>query len=85
MTNRQYLCDQTFNANRRNEHGALGKASKLDTSDIPVHTRWVVYSSSVTQDNMKIIDKYFIGLFCIFQVYVDEKNWDRIDELPPYC
>jgi len=42
------------------------------TSDIPVHTRCVVHSSSVTQDKRKLIEKYFIGLFCIFQIYIGE-------------
>jgi len=28
MTDRQYLCDQTFNETGRKENGALGKASK---------------------------------------------------------
>jgi len=32
-----------------------------------------VHSSSVTQDKRKMIEKYFIGLFCIFQIYIDEK------------
>jgi len=31
----------------------------------------VVHSSSVTQDKRKMIEKYFIGLFCIFQIYMD--------------
>jgi hypothetical protein len=30
-----------------------------------------VHSSSVTQDKMETTEKYFIGLFCIFQFYVD--------------
>jgi hypothetical protein len=33
----------------------------------------VVDGSSVTQDDRKMIEKHFIGLFCIFQIYVDEK------------
>jgi hypothetical protein len=33
----------------------------------------MVHSSSVTPDKRKMIEKYFIGLFCIFQIYVDEK------------
>jgi len=28
MTDRQHLCDQTFNETGRKENGALGKASK---------------------------------------------------------
>jgi len=32
-----------------------------------------VHGSSITQDDRKMIEKYFIGLFCIFQIYVDEK------------
>jgi hypothetical protein len=43
------------------------------TSDIPVHTRRVVHSSSITRDKRKMIEKYFIGLFRIFQIYVDKK------------
>jgi hypothetical protein len=31
-----------------------------------------VHSSSITRDKRKIIEKYFIGLFCIFQIYVYE-------------
>jgi hypothetical protein len=33
----------------------------------------VVQGSSVTQDKRKSIEKFFIGLFFIFQVYVDKK------------
>jgi len=32
----------------------------------------VVHSSSVTQDKRKMIETYFIGLLCIFQIYIDE-------------
>jgi hypothetical protein len=32
-----------------------------------------VHSSSITRDRRKVIEKYFIGLFCIFQIYVDDK------------
>jgi len=32
-----------------------------------------VHSTSVTQDKSKMIEKYFIGFFCVFQIYVDEK------------
>jgi len=30
-----------------------------------------VHSSSLTQDKRKMIEKYFIDLFCIFRIYVD--------------
>ena len=75
-TDRQYLFNSTFNANGHEEHGALDKASKNKSyiSDIPVHTRWVVYSSSNLQTERKMIEKFLIGLFCIFsQIYVDDK------------
>jgi hypothetical protein len=31
-----------------------------------------VHCSYVTQDKRKMIEKYFIGLFCIFQIYIGE-------------
>jgi hypothetical protein len=32
-----------------------------------------MHSLSVTQDNRKIKERHFVGLFCIFQIYVDNK------------
>ena len=32
-----------------------------------------MHSSSAIQEKRKMIEKYFIGLFCIFKISVDEK------------
>jgi hypothetical protein len=32
-----------------------------------------VHSSFITRDKRKMIEKYFIDLFCIFKIYVDDK------------
>jgi hypothetical protein len=73
VTDRQYLGDQPFIETGRKEHGAIGKASKL-----ALHLRYSCsYQVSGIQfvrnsRQRKMIETHFIGLLCIFQIYVDE-------------
>ena len=43
------------------------------TSDIPVHTRWVVYSSSTTPDKKENDWEVSYWFILYFPIYVDEK------------
>jgi len=69
----EYLCDQTFNETGRKENGALGKASKW-----ALHLRYscsnqVSGAQFIHNSRQKeMIETYFIGLLCIFQIYIDE-------------
>jgi hypothetical protein len=86
MTDRQYLCDQTFNANRRIEHCAIGTDLKL--------ALYLIHSCSYQVSGVQFIRnsrktgkwlRCFYWFILYFPNLCRPENWNRIEELPQYC
>ena len=73
MTDRQYICDQTLNETGRKEYGAIEKASKWTLQLRYSCSNQVSGAQFIHNSRQKeMIETYFIGLLCIFQIYIDE-------------